>query len=82
MDWKTLQSMSLDELYEAFFDEKLIKSKREILRQIGDRLTDKMITDFAVSLDVYIEEGPLDERYLNLIKCMDQMARFETEGLR
>lgn len=71
-----------EELYEAFLDSRSYKKKIEIIRQLGCSLTDKMITDFAVSLDVVIDEGPFDARYLSLMNCLNQMARFETEGLR
>jgi isocitrate dehydrogenase len=69
-------------LYEEFFDCRSYKRKKEILRQMGGTLTDKMLTDFAVSLDVVVNDGPFDARYLSLMRCLDQMARFETEGLR
>ena len=73
---------SVEELYEAFFDARSYKQKREILRQFGGRLTDKMITDFAVSLDVVVEDGSWDARYMSLMNCLNQMCRFETDGLR
>ena len=41
-----------------------------------------MITDFAVSIDVVVDEGPIDARYLSLMRCLDQMAKFETNRLR
>ena len=72
----------LEEMYDAFLDARSYKEKREILRQIGGRLTDKMITDFAVSLDVVVDEGSFDKRYLSLMNCLNQMCKFETEGLR
>ncbi|MBR6350670.1 MAG: hypothetical protein IKR67_08990 [Lachnospiraceae bacterium] len=73
---------SVEELYEAFFDARSYKRKREILRQFGGKLTDKMITDFAVSLDVVVEDGSWDARYMSLMNCLNQMCRFETDGLR
>ncbi len=69
-------------LYEAFLDSRSYKRKIEIVRQMGGKLTDKMITDFAVSLDVVIDDGPYDARYLELMNCLAQMAKFESEGLR
>ena len=69
-------------MYEAFFDARSYKKKREILRQIGGNLTDKMITDFAVSLDVVVEDGNWETRYMSLMNCLNQMCKFETDGLR
>jgi len=70
------------ELYDRFFDSRSYKEKIEILRQMRGQLTDKMISDFAVSLDVVIDDGPFDARIISLENCLRQMARFETEGLR
>ena len=71
-------------LYEKFLDSRFIREKRDIIRIIQMRgyLTDKMINDFAVTLDVVIGDGDLESRYYDLMKCLDSMARFETAGLR
>lgn len=72
----------IKELYDKFLDSRSYKEKIEILRQMGGQVNDKMITDFAVSLDVVIDDGPFDRRYMSLVNCLQQMAKFETEGLR
>lgn len=71
-------------LYEQFLDARLIKEKREILQKIRREgyLTDKMIDDFAVTLDIVIPQGDLDSRYYDLLRCLDSLAKFETTGLR
>ena len=73
---------TVDDLYEDFLDSNSYKKKREILRELQRDVTDKMITDFAVSIDVVVDEGPIDARYLSLMRCLDQMAKFETNRLR
>ena len=73
---------SVDELYEDFFDARTFKEKREILMELKNDVTDKMITDFAVSIDVVVDPGPIDSRFLSLMRCLDQMSKFESEGLR
>lgn len=72
------------ELYERFLDARYIREKLDVLhrlRRLG-LLTDKMITDFAVTLDVVVGGSDVDERYYDLLRCMESMARFETTGLR
>ena len=71
-------------LYEQFLDARLIKEKREILQKIKREgyLTDKMIDDFAVTLDIVIPQGDQDSRYYDLLRCLDSLAKFETTGLR
>ena len=71
-----------DELYEEFLDSRSFKRKIEVLRLLYPDLTDKIITDFAVSLDLVVDDGTLDDRYMSLMNALGQMARFETEGLR
>ena len=72
------------ELYERFLDARFVREKLDILHRIRRLgfLTDKMITDFAVTLDVVVEGRDVDERYYDLLRCLESMARFETTGLR
>ncbi len=73
-----------DKLYEEFLDSRYVREKREILRKLyaKELLTDKMIDDFAVTLDITVSSGSLDDRYYDFMKCLDSMAKFETTGLR
>ena len=72
------------ELFEKFLDSRFVREKREILQKIHFRgyLTDKMVNDFAVVLDIVVGDGDLETRYYDMMKCLDSMARFETTGLR
>ena len=74
----------IDDLYDQFLDSRLVKQKREILQKLWRKeyLTDKMIDDFAVTMDIVIPAGDLEMRYYDLLRCLDSMARFETCGLR
>ena len=47
-----------------------------------NRITDRLIDDLAAALDVTVEDGDLDERYRNLLFCVDTMERFEVNRLR
>lgn len=72
------------ELYEQFMDARSVRLRRELLQKMKREgcLTDKMIDDFAVVMDLVIRAGDFEERYYDLLGCMDSMARFETTGLR
>ncbi len=72
----------LPEISEKFFDADSCKKKREILVRYKDEIDDRMITNFAFSLDCVVESGPFDQRYYSLLRCLDQMCKFETDGLR
>ena len=73
-----------DVLYEQFLDSRYIREKIEILHKIRRKelLTDKMVSDFAVTLDIVVSGNDLEERCYDLLRCMESMARFETTGLR
>lgn len=79
---ETSDDEKIPDICEKFFDAGTYKEKREILTRYKDEITDKMITAFAVSIDVVVDDGPFDARYYSLMRCLDQMAKFETTGLR
>lgn len=65
-----------------FLDSDTIDDKLEILRVMRKSIDDKTITDIAVSMDLVIEEGPLEERIKSLEYCLQTRARYETKRLR
>ena len=71
-------------LYEKYLDSRYVREKREILKKMWmkEYLTDKMIDDFSVTMDIVIPQADLETRYYDLLRCLDSMARFETTGLR
>ena len=71
-------------LYDEFLDTRFVRQKREVLQKMwrNGYITDRMIDDFAVTLDIVIPSGETEARYYDLLRCLDSMARFETTGLR
>ena len=71
-------------LYEQYLDSRLVKEKREILNKLMRKglLTEKMINDFAVTMDLTVSGDSLEDRYYDLLNCLDSIAKFETTGLR
>ena len=65
-----------------FLDADTFEPKKRILIGMRNRITDRLIDDLAAALDVTVEDGDLDERYRNLLFCVDTMERFEVNRLR
>ena len=49
---------------------------------MGNEITDRMINNMAVVLDVVIEEGSLDLRYEELKTCVRTFRKYETNRFR
>ncbi len=65
----------------AFLDAETYEEKRNLLVSIRTRITDRLIDDIAMSLDIEVKQGDLSDRYNELLQCVDTMKRFEVERL-
>lgn len=77
-----ISRLSAEEKMIAFFDADTMEEKYRILVAMREEITDRMINNMAVALDVVIEEGPLDLRYEELKACLRTMQRYECNRLR
>ena len=66
----------------AFLDEDSWDMKYNILVSLRDKMTDKLVDDLAVAMDVVIPEGPLDKRYEQLKICVRTRQKYESQHLR
>ncbi|MBQ9764691.1 MAG: DUF1653 domain-containing protein [Lachnospiraceae bacterium] len=65
-----------------FLDADSIEEKLEILNDMRKTIDDKTISDIGVSMDLVIEEGPLEDRLSHLEYYLKTRARFEASRLR
>ncbi|MBR1389922.1 MAG: DUF1653 domain-containing protein [Lachnospiraceae bacterium] len=66
----------------AFLEADTYEAKYKVLKSMDNEITDRLVNDFAVVLDVVIPEGPLSDRFAQLKQCVATMCRYETTRLR
>lgn len=82
------QEESLEEEFELapglmeFLDADSYEEKLDILSRLHASVTDAMIDTMAVSLDMEIKEGDIEQRYNELKSCLLKMEHFECNRLR
>ena len=84
---KTLQEpeqeeLNIDPLVLEFLDAGSYEERLNLLAALRYRITDEMINTMAVSVDLEIEEGNIQERYEELKNCLITLERFECNRLR
>ena len=60
-----------------FYDAESYQEKYQVLLAMKDEITDVMIDNMAVTLDVIIPEGDLSKRYEELKTCVKTYQKFE-----
>ncbi|MBQ9511568.1 MAG: DUF1653 domain-containing protein [Lachnospiraceae bacterium] len=76
------QELNLDPKVVAFLDADDSEKRLNILESLHPRITDDMIDIMAMAIDMKIDEGDIEERYLSLRDAIQLRARFETSRLR
>lgn len=66
----------------AFLDAETYEEKYKLLVAMRPRITDRLINDFAASIDVTVEDGDLESRFRSLLYCVKKMDEFEVTRLR
>lgn len=66
----------------AFLDADTMEEKSDVLVSIRHRITNRLIDDFAVTLDVVIPEGSIDVRYQQLLSSIRMVQKYEIERPR
>ncbi len=65
-----------------FLDSDTLDEKYKLLKLLEHTVTDRLIDDFAVALDLVIPEGRLEDRYFQLLNSVRTMQRFENNRFR
>ena len=73
---------ALDPLVLEFLDADSYEQRLNILAGLHHRITNDMITTMAISCDIEVNDGELEERYEELKNCLLTMEKFECNRLR
>ncbi len=73
---------ALDPLVLEFLDADSFEQKLNILAGLHHRITNEMITTMAISCDIEVNDGDMEERYEELKNCLLTMEKFECNRLR
>ena len=75
--------MTIEERMMKYFDEDSLEGKYQILLTMREEVTNTMIDNMAVVLDVVIEDGPIANRFDDLKRAIQTKQRYEqTNRLR
>ena len=66
----------------AFLELDTLAEKLEMLRDLRKRMDDHLLDSIAASLDIVVEEGPLPQRYQEVLNCLETMEHFEGSRFR
>lgn len=74
---KSLEQMSAEEKMMAFFDTEDLEARYRILLKMREDITDTMIDNMAVVMDIVIPDGNLSTRYDNLKRAIQMKQHYE-----
>ena len=73
---------SADKRLIEFLDADTFEEKRRVLINIKDGITDRLIDDMAAAIDVTVDEGDIDTRFMSLLNCINTREKYEVNRLR
>lgn len=76
------EQLNIDPLVLAFLDAGSYEERLTILDSLHNRITDDMINTMAVSVDLEIKEGEIEDRYAELRNCLRTFEKYECNRLR
>lgn len=79
---KQEEEFKLDDGLLAFLEADSYEKKLEILSNLHATITNAMIDTMAVSLDIEVKDGDIEQRYSEILNCLLTMERFECNRLR
>ena len=74
--------VNIDPMVMDFLDADTYEERLNILAALHHRITDDMINTMAISVDVEIEDGPIETRYEELKHCIITFQKYQCSRMR
>jgi len=81
-DYNNSSQKDIHALMEKFYDTETYDEKLDLLYAMKSQLTDIMLTNIAISLDIVAADGTLEERFQSIVSCLNTMKRYQITRLR
>ena len=75
-------TLVLDPVVEAILDAKEYTKKIENFQLLRGKCTEEMLTMLAISLDVQLTEGTIDDKYAQILQTLRMHEKYESARLR
>ena len=77
-----INEAGIDPMVMDFLDADTYEERLNILAALHHRITDDMINTMAISVDVEIEDGPIETRYEELKHCLVTFQKYQCSRMR
>ncbi|MBD5105807.1 MAG: DUF1653 domain-containing protein [Lachnospiraceae bacterium] len=77
-----MNEAGIDPMVMDFLDADTYEERLNILAALHHRITDDMINTMAISVDVEIEDGPIETRYEELKHCLVTFQKYQCSRMR
>lgn len=67
---------------EKFYDADSYEEKLNYLMSMRGHLNDTMLANIAVSLDIVVQDGSLEEQFQSIVSCLKMMKKYQSSRLR
>lgn len=81
-EYRSREEEQADPALLRFLDADTLEEKCQVIKSLEHSITDRLIDNFAVTLDLVIPDGRLDDRYQQLLSSVRTMQKFETSRFR
>lgn len=80
--YKDNGELVIDPYVEGVLDEKEYSKKIEFFEMLRGKCTEDMLTTIAISLDIQLQEGSIEDKYSQILKTLKIYEKYETSRLR